>query len=294
MADETNGELPEEAISGDDDQDIVAEEGAEEVSQEEAEPQEGEETDPGEESEPAYTVTIDGEERQLSKSEIEKGLMLHKAFTQKTQALAEERRQWESAVAQAREALQREVEPLKGWLEFYQAQQAQEPDWDTMSPAEEVLARRQWNKEAAKREQARTIYQQIQQQEMARQQEQFVAALYTEFPTWQDKTVMMREVGEIYTAAGHYGLTQDDVNQMMDPRAFKVLKDAAAYRALQGKKTEVQARVTEAPKKPPIRGQKSMATGLDQRIRDLEKKHRASPSFDTAAQISALRRQKVS
>lgn len=255
MTDETDGEVL--APGAEEDVQDFTEEGAEEVSEEEqTEPQEGDETEPGEESEPVFSVTIDGEERQLSKSEIEKGLMLHKAFTQKTQGLAEEKRQWDGAVAKAREALSREVETAKGWLEFYLTNQPQEPDWAAIAeknPADWVREKAKWDAEAGKRAQAQRVYQEIRQQEAAQQQERFVSSLYAEFPAWQDRAVMMREVGEIYAAAGEYGLSQDDVNQMMDPRAFRVLKDAAAWRKLQGKKTEVQARVTEAPKKPPVR-----------------------------------------
>ena len=283
MTDEETGEVL--APSAEEDvQDVTEEEGAEQASDEEqADPQEGDESEPGADSEPAYAVTIDGEERQLSRSEIEKGLMLHKAFTQKTQGLAEEKRQWDAAVAQARQALSREVETAKGWLEFYLTNQPKEPDWAAIAeknPADWVREKAKWDAEAGKRREAQGVYQAIRQQEVAQQQEQFVAALRAEFPAWQDQAVMVREVGEIYGAAAEYGLSQDDVNQIMDPRAFKVLKDAAAWRRLQGKKSEVQARVTEAPKKPPAKAPTQPRQSNDARAKFLKE-----PTIANAAKL---------
>jgi hypothetical protein len=263
--DEVTGEL-ETAIATDDDQ-ITAETEAQEASEEEqADAPDDETEDLGEGSEPVYSVLIDGEERQLSKSEIEKSMMLHKAFTQKTQGLSEEKRQWESAVAKARETLGREVENVKGWLEFYQANQPQEPDWATLaetSPADYVRQKAKWDAEAGKRSQAQQMYQQIKQQEEATAQERFVSELYAAFPSWQDQPTMMQEVGEIYVAAKYYGFSQDDVNGMLDTRAFKALKDAAEWRKLQAKKTEVQARVTAVPQKPPVRTNAAPRPGKD-------------------------------
>ncbi|MGL4527899.1 MAG: hypothetical protein ACRCUC_13055 [Aestuariivirga sp.] len=272
-----------------------AEDADEASDEEQAEPQEGDESEPGGDSEPAYTVTIDGEERKLSRSDIEKGIMLHRAFTQKTQGLAEEKRQWDAAVAQVRQSLSREVESVKGWLEFYQANQPQEPDWAAIAeknPADWVRQKAKWDADAGKRAQARQHYEAIVKQENEQRQERFVSELYTEFPAWQDKATMMREVGEIYTAAAHYGFSQDDVNQMMDPKAFKVLKDAAAYRALQNKKTEVQARVTEAPRKPPVRGPSVKLSALDQKIADAVKLAKGG-NLEAAAEVMRLRQMKA-
>lgn len=264
-------------------QDVTETDAPEASEEEQADAQEGEQTEPGEESEPAYTVTIDGEERQLSRRDIEKGIMLHKAFTQKTQGLSEEKRQWDANVAKAREALSREVDTAKGWLEFYLTNQPQEPDWAAIAeknPADWVREKAKWDAEAGKRAQAQRVYQEIRQQELAQQQEQFVASLYQQFPAWQDQAVMVREVGEIYSAAAEYGLTQDAVNQITDPKAFKILKDAAAWRKLQGKKTEVQARVTEAPKKPPVKAPSAPKSDGDGRAKFAKIK---SPTIADAA-----------
>ena len=250
--------------------------------------------DLGEGSEPVYSVTIDGEERQLSKSEIEKSMMLHKAFTQKSQAVAEEKRQWEGAVAKARETLGREVENVKGWLEFYQANQPQEPDWAALAeanPADYVRQKAKWDAETGKRAQAQQMYQQIRQQEDAVTQERFVSELYTAFPSWQDQTVMVQEVGEIYVAAKDYGFSQDDVNGMMDPRAFKVLKDAAEFRKLQAKKTEIQARVTDTAKKPPVRTV-AKPSGLDEKIAAAIKAAKGG-NLEAAAEVMRLRHMKA-
>lgn len=290
--DETIGDLETASAVDDDQQFADDDQDADEAFQEEqADPQDSETEDSGESSEPSYTVTIDGQDRQLSKSELEKSLMLHKAFTQKSQTLAEEKRQWEAGVSKAREALGREVESVKGWLEFYQANQPQEPDWAALaetSPADYVRQKAKWDAEAGKRAQAQQMYQQIRQRDAELQQERFVSDLYTEFPEWRDQSAMVRDLGDIYLAAGQYGYTQDDVHGIMDPRQFKVLQDAAKWRNLQAKKTEVQARVTDAPKKPPLRATAPARSGLAEQIKKLSAEAK-NGSMEAAAEVMRLR-----
>ena len=221
---------------------------------------------PIEDSEPADDII----EQQLS----EKRRQMDKVFTQKSQALAEDKRNWESQVSTARETLGREIQQVKGWLEFYQANQPQEPDWPALAeanPADYVRQKARWDAETGKRTQAQQMYQQIKQQEDAATQERFVSELYAEFPSWQDQTVMMKEVGDIYVTAKDYGFSQDDVNGMLDPRAFKVLKDAAEFRKLQAKTTEIKARVAAVPIKPPVRTIAAQKPGRDM-LKDLASK----------------------
>ena len=221
---------------------------------------------PIEDSEPADDII----EQQLS----EKRRQMDKVFTQKSQALAEDKRNWESQVSTARETLGREIQQVKGWLEFYQANQPQEPDWPALAeanPADYVRQKARWDAETGKRTQAQQMYQQIKQQEDAATQERFVSELYAEFPGWQDQTIMMKEVGDIYVTAKDYGFSQDDVNGMLDPRAFKVLKDAAEFRKLQAKTTEIKARVAAVPIKPPVRTIAAQKPGRDM-LKDLASK----------------------
>lgn len=254
--DEDTGEL-ETAIAVEDDQSEPDDQEAQEASTEDqTDAPDDDQIEPEEASEPLYDVTIDGKEVKLSKSDLEKGFMLNRDYTQKRQADAAQRRDWDAKV-------QQDTEVFKGWLEFYQANQPPTPDWDAMSPAQWVDEQRKWSKEAGKRTQAQQMHQQIQQQQESVRQEQFVSELYEAFPAWQNKNVMMQEIGEIYVAAKDYGYSQDDVNLILDPRQFQVLKDAADWRKLQAKKSEVQTRVSEVAKKPPLRTVAAPRPGKD-------------------------------
>lgn len=264
--DEDTGEL-ETAIAVEDDQSEPDDQEAQEASPEDqTDAPDDDQIEPEEASEPLFTWTIDGQEVPLSKTQTEKALMLDKAFTQKSQAQAEKTRQWDAKV-------QQDTEVFKGWLEFYQANQPPTPDWAALAeanPADYVRQKARWDTEAAKRTQAQQMHQQIQQQQESVRQEQFVSELYEAFPAWQNKNVMMQEIGEIYVAAKDYGYSQDDVNLILDPRQFQVLKDAADWRKLQAKKSEVQTRVSEVAKKPPLRTVAAPRPGKDL-LAELEK-----------------------
>ena len=256
--DEETGEL-ETAIATDDDQITADDTDAPEASDEEqADAPDDATEDLGEGSEPVYSVTIDGEERQLSKSEIEKSMMLHKAFTQKSQAQAEKTRQWEAQQQRDIETFSARANQIKQGLEFYQSTQPQEPNWASMArekgPAAAYQAQLEWNEKQGEFEQAKQVYQQIRQQEDSVANEKFLAEMGNEFPDWAaDDSHAEKELAEIWVTAGAYGFTRDDIIAARNPKVFKILKDAAEWRKLQAKKTEVQARVTDMPKKPPLR-----------------------------------------
>lgn len=293
--DEEAGEL-ETAIATDDAQ-ITAEADAPEASEpEQAEAPDDETEDLGEGSEPVYSVLIDGEERQLSKSEIEKSMMLHKAFTQKSQALAEKSRQWEAQQNRDIETLSARANQIKQGLEFYQSTQPQEPNWASMArekgPSAAYQAQLEWNEKKGEFEQAKQVYQQIRQQEDNLANDKFLAEMGNEFPDWAaDDDHAEKELAEIWVTAGAYGFTRDDIVAARNPKVFKVLKDAAEWRKLQAKKTEVQARVTDMPKKPPVRTV-AKPSGLDEKIATAIKAAKGG-NLEAAAEVMRLRHMKA-
>ncbi len=293
MADEIEGELPEEAIA----EDIEA--GAEEVSQEEpSEAQEGDDpNNPGEDSDDFVELLIGDKAEKLSKAEIAQRMMLHADYTRKTQAVAEEKRVWEAQVGEARQAIAKELTDLKGWLEFKAAHTDPEPDFAAIAqekgPAAAYQAELAWRKNQGQRDQARAIYDQIRQQEASQVQARFEAEVRREFPEWSDPIKARNDVTALYDVAQTYGYSRDEVLQTQDVRTLKALRDLAAYRSLQSKKPEIAAKVAQVQKQTPVRAAPDNASSLDRKIKELERQHKAAPSYETAAAISALRRQRT-
>lgn len=68
--------------------------------------------------------------------------------------------------------------------------------------------------------------------------------LHKEIPNWSDETYLnIRKAG-----VENYGYSMEEVNQVVDARAIKVLHDAMKYRELQKAKPSVEKKVVNVPK----------------------------------------------
>ena len=283
MADEIEGGLPEEATVEE------IEVGAEEVSQEEpAEAQEGDDpNNPGEDSDDFVELLIGDKAEKLSKAEIAQRMMLHGDYTRKTQALAEEKRGWETQVNEARQAIASELTELKSWLEFKAVHADPVPDFAALAaekgPAAAYQAELQWRKEQGQREQAKTILEQIRHQETARVQASFEADVRREFPQWSDPVKANAELPALYDAARHYGFSRDEVLGTQDVRTLKILSDLARLRALDAKKPGIAAKVAEVQKQTPVRSAPASADG--RKAADARKAFEKNPTIESAARL---------
>jgi len=197
-------------------------------------------------------------EVELSPQEVEKGIMLERAFRMKTAQLAREK---ESVNQKIKEA----VEPkLKEYDE--KLQQAEQVLWHTLAPE---MQSTDWNKLAAenpaewaqKYQAVQNVNAQLAQIQAERQkinqarEEEFkanqrkaaqesVEVLQTEIPGWNNDLY-----GKILKTGVEYGFKPEEVNAITDHRAIKVLWKAMQYDALQKAKPSVEKRSTaKAPK----------------------------------------------
>jgi hypothetical protein len=230
----------------------AAEAEPEEAPEEVAEPEEAEaeaEAESEPEEEPArYTVKIDGVESEVTLDELVKGFQLEADYRRKTQTLADERR--EIAAEKARQAditanLVSEYQKLVGNDE-------PEPDWVKLAeedPLGYVQKRAQFEAKAARKEQARRHSEELVNQQRAEIGQAEVAKLRDKVPEWRDPEAFTRDFAAIEAeATKHYGFNAAELRSVIDHRALMVLRDAAAYRRLQGQKSVVEKKVAAAPK----------------------------------------------
>lgn len=252
--DETQGEEESSARAASDDEEVEAfSEDDEEQSDE------GDEPDEDEEQPEVFTVKVDGKELQVPLPELLKGYSREQDYSRKTMALGEERKALETEKAAVSEARANYVAVLDIWAkQVEQAETAETPEeleaLRRSDPGEYAarIAERQQRKEHRDNiiaERARVLKQE--------QEEQVVASrarlaeegkkLFEAIPSWADP-----EKGEARAKAdkkvmaeyaGRVGLTPDEINGIADHRYMVILRDAAAYRALQSKKPEVRRQV---------------------------------------------------
>jgi hypothetical protein len=226
---------------------------AEEESQSEGE----EESEEQEEQPPVYRVKIDGDEVEVTLDELQKGYSRTQDYTRKTQALAEQRKTAEAEL----ETVRQERAYYAQMLQAMQAQLTQgepQPDWNKLyeeNPHEWVRQRELWRDKQEKAQAVRAEQerlQAIQQQELGKlRQEQLAkeAEKLTEaIPEWKDSKRAAEERAKLVDAARRVGYTDGELNEVMDHRAVVLLRKAALYDELMGKKTQIKPVPAKGPR----------------------------------------------
>jgi hypothetical protein len=256
----------------------------EEEATEEVEETEGEDS---EEEQPTAIVKlkVNGEEIEKPLNEVIALAQQGIDYTQKTQKVADERKQLDEYVQtikvqeqnfqqymQAEHALIKDLAQLTALND--QISQYQQVNWDAVSDNDPVEAQKlffKYNQLQTQKGQLENVLankrQQLDQQQAQRTQElvrQGQEALARDIPGWNES--MARD---IFQSSKDYGFTDTELNQVVDPRIAKVLFDAAQWRKLQANPTSKQ-KISEAKPiiKPGAKDSKQQATSQTRAMRD--------------------------
>lgn len=224
----------------------------EEVEQDQAdESQESDETE-----DDSQEVEFEGKAYKVPK-ELKEALMRQADYTQKTQAVAEQRR----AVEERAQALEQQERLMSDAFEKAvslrevqnRLSQFEKLDWQSLAdsdPAQATklnIAYQQLQREAqqkyAELQQAASQREQLNAQQRQQMLNQAQAELKARLPNF-DATVAekIRSVGR------EYGFKDQELAEVIDPRYVHVLHDAMKWRALQAQKPQALKKVAEAPK----------------------------------------------
>ena len=188
-------------------------------------------------------VKVDGEEVEVTLAELRNGYSRTSDYTRKAQALAEERKAFQSEADTIRQERAQYAELLPLLQQQLMQQASAEPDWDNLyneDPIEAARLERQWRKsreEQAYRLQAIEAEQQRLAQEQAADQmraiQAFVEAerakLPDVIPEWKDQEVMVAEAKELRDWALSQGLTEQDVEGLRQAIHIALLRKAMLY-----------------------------------------------------------------
>lgn len=245
---EVEGEEQEGEEQEGEDQEVEEQEG-------EGEDQEG---DPADEE--LLEITYKGEVRKISKAEAKELAEKGFDYTQKTQALAEERRAMEEHKAEldrARNklaehlAVQEQVREDIGLITAIELQikQFDGIDFDSLEPEQRFELKdrlrdlREARAEVAGRvESAQRAILADRQRETAELIQKGREQLKRDIPNFNAETVK-----QIYESAQSQGFTHEEIGSIVDPRAIKVLHKAMLYDRLQAAKQDTSKRVNKAP-----------------------------------------------
>jgi len=217
---------------------------------------EGEEPETPEETQARLLkVKVDGIEQELPEDEVIKGYSRTADYTRKTQALAEEKRKFESE----------EATPLREERRYYAERVAQleeaiqalaptaEPDWNTLRPEDVPQAMAQWRSQVqrmekirAEREHVEGLHQQDENRKfqamLAQEHEKLKAAL----PDMADAEKGTALKADLVSYAKSLGFSDDDLAQVTDHRVLVLLNKARMHDQAVRRKPTVEAAIDRA------------------------------------------------
>ena len=243
--DQAEAQEPEEA------QDEAEETEAENYSDEE----EAEESDPDEEydneevieqelpDDLVIKVKDDGKELEVTLDELRKGYSRYSDYTRKTQALAEERKSFQSEAEAIRMERAQYAELLPALKAQLEVQSDAEPDWDNLyneDPIEAARLERHWNKSRQERVaklQAINTEQQRIAEEMAKEQQRALADIVQSerakltdvIPEWKDEGTMQSEAKELREWALNNGFSERDLSALVQASHVSILRKAMMF-----------------------------------------------------------------
>lgn len=211
-----------------------------------------------EEDDQRFTVLLNGEEREMTLSDVQEGVMLKADYTRKTQALAEQRTQVTAAQEQAQQRLNDMDGTLVAIDQMFFGTPPQQPPIELMTqdPVKYEAEKRffeQWHASKQTLDQQRVAIGQQRQQEaqtkLAEAAQKEAQAFIKHFEV-KDDVELTAKVGELRHFAAQYGFPLQETEAWIDHRVYaafaelKALKEAAA-----GAKDKTRQKVKRAKTK---------------------------------------------
>lgn len=219
------------------------------------------ETPVEEEQEKKYVLPFgnEGEDVELTASELNNYLLRQQDYTRKTQALSEERKQLEeqkgnlSQIHQLSEQLKSEYDALRA----VDNEEISAEYWNqlkTENPVQYLVERNEFQERRLEREQAERrvtdLQNQLQQQQQFEQQQRLESEaqkLQEIIPEWQDNETANREREALKVYGSTQGYSEQELGSVTDSRAVSILRKAMLYDALATKRSEIKQRVDKSP-----------------------------------------------
>lgn len=240
-------------------QDNGTEDDAEELqdTEEESESDDEDESEEQEEQPRSFRVKVDGEEIEVTLDELQKGYSRTQDYTRKTQALADQRKEVEAQLNQARQEREYYAQMLQV-MEQQLTQSEEQIDWDRLyreDPTEWVRQRELYRDKQekvqavrAENERLAAVRQQelgkLRQEQLAKEAEKLVEII----PEWKDSKRASEDRAKLITTAKQVGYSDSELNEILDHRAIVLLRKAALYDELMGKKSSIKPNPVKGPR----------------------------------------------
>jgi hypothetical protein len=195
--------------------------------------------------EPLYTVKINGKDEQVPLSELLSGYSRTSDYHHKTQALANERRQFAAEIEQVKQERAQYSQLLPALAQQIQSAMPQPPSPSLIrdDPVAYLEQKEAYEQSLARLNAAAQEAQRVksmQTEEQQRQAAQMVASAREKLPelipAWKDPKAYERDRPAMRSYLGKIGYSDEEIDQAYDPRAVALAWKAMRYDELTSKK----------------------------------------------------------
>jgi len=231
----------------------------EEASEEEAETESEleDEEEQGDESQARkFTVRVDGKDETVSESELIAGYQRQSDYTRKTQALANDRKSFETERVGVNQERTEYAQLLPKLRQALANGMGKEPDWEALrqeDPAKAAVEKQRWDERKARiaqveAEEARLVQQQAEENRVLAEKiikEQGEKALVL-MPHWKDEAKKKSDNEGIKSMLLGLGFAEDETT-IYDARALHIAYLASKYLEIQKQKPALKKKIIAAP-----------------------------------------------
>lgn len=231
-------------------------------------------------------------------AELKRGTLFQRDYTQKTQALSEERKTFEAERQQVSQYVQ-QVEQLREYASWYAEQYLpKKPEPFTGDRMNDPMGYLQWSQKNDEWQAHAQAYQQFMQQKTAADEQKKgetdkqlqdrrlaeAKALGAAIPVFKDPVKGKAAWDAMVTGASQFGFTPEDLDAVVDHRQLVVLREALAYRRIKAKAPQAKE---EVARRPPVReGRRAPADQQQTRQRQALTERLNSPgNFDAGVAL---------
>jgi hypothetical protein len=241
---------------------------------------------------PLYTVTVQGEAREVSLDELQSGFMLQADYTKKTQGLAEERKNFEHQANGVLSERQQYVKLLSALEQQLSDGGEQEPDWVELSRTDPVGYTRKkaaWdqnqsvlNAARSERERVESVQQGENNQKMADYGAHQRQLIMNAKPELKDPEVAKKYQQDLRNyATSTFGFTDQELLGITDHRQALILEKAMLYDEAMKKGGVVQKKLKTGGPRAVIRPGAARGTEV---VRNRESRQ-AQDRFDSTGDV---------
>lgn len=208
---------------------------------------------------------VDGVEGEATLAEVIKNYQLNKSLTERSEAFANERKQFDEkqqSIIQAYEAKIAEAESLTQVVEERLKAEIGGIDWEQLrvdNPAEYAVRRQDYMERIGEVENMKQAVLQERQEQMTKQQQEFMEQqkaflqqnhqkLLDSVPEWRDESVRKKDMNELKSYLNAQGVSDQEINGIVDYRMVVLAKKAKAFDEMQTNAKPAQAKAKTKPR----------------------------------------------